>query len=346
VRRAPRKIAVASITVLLALLASGVARADNPHFRRAQAEKMALEYDRALESLRLARELGTSDARTLAEIYRLAGEIEAGLGRNDAATESFKHLLALDPTATLAPGTSPKLAEPFAAAKAYFANRRPLTIRHQIASGPSPAAIVIVVSDPMGMVAGAAARYGVPGKRSEWARAMGRERVRIALPKAKELTVVLWAFDAHGNRLATIGSKALPIRVRVGGRTTTGPGKRDRGPRSRPFYARWYTWAGVAVVSGAVGTYFGFEKLEADRDIEDLNDVSAQHDFTDTDPIERRGRRAALIANISFATAGVAAIAAGICLLRGGGEKQPRRTAFAPLLTPGGGVGVWVSAGF
>jgi hypothetical protein len=316
---------------------AGVARAENPHLSQARAKKLSLEYESALELLQRARETGENDRETLAEIYRLRGEIEAGLGRGEAATESFQYLLALQPEFSFPAGTSPKVLEPYHLARAFLNQRGPLGVRFEPMPGERPAVRVTVGTDPLSMVAGAAAHYRLPDGTRGAARALGTSAMRLELPPAEEIAVIAWVFDEHGNRLVSVGTDAAPLWVRTPTSNGAEPPVIRDGPRKpQPLHARWYTWAGGAVLAGAVGTYFGLEKLAADRDIEDYNDDSENHDFSETGPIEDRGRRAALFANISFAVAGSAAIVAGILLIRGDSRdrRAPKRAAIAPLITP------------
>jgi len=341
-----RTVPTCALLGFLALAGSArTARAENPHLARARTEKLALDYDKALESLRLAIETGDNDPDTLVEIFRLRGEIQAGLGRSEAATESFEYLLALEPEFAFPAGTSPKVLEPYHLARAFLNQHGPLSVRFEPAPGAPPAVRVAVESDPLHMVAGASATYRLPDGKRGVARTLGAESLRIELPPGDEIAVIAWVFDEHGNRLVTVGSEAAPLWVRT--RTpakTVPPYVRTRPPGRRPIYARWYTWAGTAVLAGAVGTYFGLEKLDADREISDRNDETGfVHEFSENEPIEKRGRRAALIANISFVAAGAAALTAAILLVRG--DPRPRasepRAAIAPLLTPGGAGLSW-----
>lgn len=313
------------------------ADADDTLLSRARAKKLSLEYESALDLLERAIDAGDNDRNTLAEIYRLRGEVEAGLGRDEAATESFRYLLALKPEFAFPAGTSPKVLEPYHLARAFLNQRGPLRVRFEPAPGQRPAVDVTVESDPLGMVAGAAAVYRLPDGTRGAARAVGTSEIHLELTRADEIAVVAWVFDGHGNRLMSVGTEAAPLWVRtVAAAGSSAPIVHHRAAGSRPVYARWYTWAGGAALAAGVGAYFGLEKLQADGDIDDLNDTSSQHNFSDTDPIEDRGRKAALFANISFAVAGGAALVAGILLLRGAPRDRPaeERTAIAPLVTP------------
>jgi tetratricopeptide (TPR) repeat protein len=123
--------ALAPLLVLLALLALPCrpAHADpqvDLLIEQARREKAALRYQEALAVLDSALVLGRSTPADLIIIYRLAGELAAGLDDHDQAVAHFRRLLALAPDTVLPEGTSPKVTSPFAVALAATREYGPL----------------------------------------------------------------------------------------------------------------------------------------------------------------------------------------------------------------------------
>jgi hypothetical protein len=96
------------------------------------------------------------------------------------------------------------------------------------------------------------------------------------------------------------------------------------------------------VAAGVAGTFFGLDVLAAKQEIEDLNDKSSTMavQFSEAQAIQERGNRSALLANISFAVAGGAAVAAVVLFVtepkaKSGAGKGERES----FLTPSVGAG-------
>jgi hypothetical protein len=109
-----------------------------------------------------------------------------------------------------------------------------------------------------------------------------------------------------------------------------------------PLYGRWYVWGAATVVAAGGGGYFGWQARQDQDALDRLNQNSPDHDFSEADEIEQRGRRNALVANIAFGAAGVFAIAAVVSLaLEPDAPASERSTALAPLpLRQGAGLSV------
>ncbi len=220
--------------------------------------------------------------------------------------------LVLEPSAGLPPGTSPKIAGPFDAARAAAAP--PLRLDHELARGSQPAIVVTAVPDPLQMVAGVRVDYLRPGGRWQRVQARGRGRQQLPLPRATSVSLVITAIDADGNSLVAAGSREQPLVVSTIEEVVT--------PRARrpSFIARWPLWTGVAVVLGGAGLYFGLDARDAQQQ---LDDIYANSDGTNYDTVAARieqlgirGRRSALLANIGFAAGGAAAVAALVLGIR------------------------------
>src|SRR3990170_4417016 len=153
-------------TGLAAVLLAAPVRADEPEdadLARARAQLDASDSLAARASLAAALAAGRSGPAEVAEIYRLSGQVAGALGQPAAAEDFFRRLLALAPRATLPPGTSPKMARPFAAARAWAKDHEPLRVKVETAAAP-PALTLVVLSDPHGIVASARATVRVAGR--------------------------------------------------------------------------------------------------------------------------------------------------------------------------------------
>jgi hypothetical protein len=131
-----------AFALVLGVAASARAEVDLADAFRLEA---ALDYDRALDVVKYIIARGTvTDPEVVAELQFYAGRLAAGLGRADEARQHFAIALALNPTFTLPPGTSPKLLAPFEQAHATTVKLRV----HATAEGT-----VVVDVDPLGLVA-------------------------------------------------------------------------------------------------------------------------------------------------------------------------------------------------
>ena len=326
----------------------------------AKAAVEASDYLKAKTALAEALAAGTSGREELAEIYRLSGIVAGALGDPKAATAAFERALALSPKVALPPGTSPKIGRPFAAAQAAAKKRGgPLEIRSETLAEP-PSVTVIVVADPLQMIARVRATviadgkpeqsFDRPGAASEGVRGATMDRTTIEMPAGARLDVRVAALDERGNRLAELGSRDVPI-VIVGKApppppVVVAPVPRPPPPPAprarRPLYLRWWLWGGAAIAFGGAATYFGIDTVIAKRELDDLNRNSVDHEFGEAKDVEARARRSALLTNIGYGTAGALAVTAVILYLterrssRGERLTMLRHAAVAPVR--GGGA--------
>ncbi len=306
------------VTVALAfalLGAAGPASADEPNdagalLAEARREKEALQYGRALELLERALSAGGSGPDVVADIVRMAAEVAAGLERPEVARDYFERLLVLRPDTSYPAGTSPKLAEPFAAARRALSGRA-LVVRHAVPADAPPRVVVTVESDPLRSITAAVVRWQTRGGRAGVARAAGRERIVVPVP-ADAATIVVAALDLHGNELVVHGSESAPIAV--GGTSLAGRGSTEPASSARPVWARWYWWAGATVVFAGVASLFGLQALSTQDEIDRRNLGSGGYQYEDTLALERRGEREALFANVGFALAGATLLAGALVL--------------------------------
>lgn len=104
------------ILVVLLLLVS-IAHADRlDDAKRLEAQ---LEFEPALAIVEKLINDGGNDRAHLVELHLFAGKLAAGLDRRDVAEDHFARALSLAPATTLPEGISPKIALPFAAARAH-----------------------------------------------------------------------------------------------------------------------------------------------------------------------------------------------------------------------------------
>lgn len=269
----------AAWAVLIVVATAADVRADDA-LAEARRLELALEYDRALAVVDAALAAGGNDPARYLELELLAGKLAAGLDRPDIAAPHFARVLALRPDATLPAGSSPKLTEPFKAARA-----RSIPLSLAVAVTPNLAALRIE-RDPLGLVVGIAVRTQ-SGDISDPA------RLSVALP-ADTTVLEIAALDRTGNRIWI---------------TDPPPTSPTPAIRERSFVTRWPTWAVVAGGTLAIGGLAAW-RFRAAQD--DWNDQRATADFTTLQDIEQRGRRWGTAANVSFGIAGVSAIAATV----------------------------------
>lgn len=321
------------LVLLVLLLVEGIAWAGDPlaGARNAISES---DYPAARAELAAVRDAGGCSPEQTAELYLLSGRVEAALGDTEAAIEAFLRLLVLSPTATLPPGTSPKLTAPFSAAASYLAMLPPLEIRFEATSAP-PAIRMVVVSDPKRMIAKLRVVYAIDGGLEQTQEVAAAQRTEIPLPAGQRITARAAALDAHGNRLVErghdepiviLGERPRPIVTQPPPPPPPAPVQ----PAERPIYLRWWPYAAATVVFAGATAYTGWSAYSAAIDLRDA--PSAR----EAQAIEDRGRRDTLLTNIGFGITGACAITAGaMYLLRPRARADARVTAVA---LPGGGA--------
>lgn len=321
---------------------AGVAAADDP---LAQARKAVAESDyvAARPALVAALDAGGRGPDELAEIYRLTGIVAAALGDARGASDAFTHLLALSPRATLPEGTSPKITRPFDAAGRYIASHGALEVKLETRASP-PAITLVVVSDPLSMVATARAVFIVDGgaERSQDVE-VASERTEVALPAGRRIDARIAALDVHGNRLVEIGSREVPV-VIVGEAPPVVAPPRPPPPRSvpvvhaapRPVTLRWWPYAAAGALALGATSYFALAARSETDDLDRIVADSAHHRFGDATAVEDRARRDVLLTNIGLGVTGALALAAGVLYLTAPRDRVEARVAVVPLA--GGGA--------
>jgi hypothetical protein len=333
---------VAIAAVLLTMLASPALADALADARKAVAGSDYLNAQPALEA---ALRAGTSGPDDLAEIYRLTGIVQGALGNESAAEKAFGKWLALEPRASLPPGTSPKITRPFDAAAANAKKKGRLVAKAETTDDP-PAVTLVVVSDPMKMIVGAKVYFSSDKKPEEVLQADGAERVTIELGTGKRIDLRAHAVDEYGNRVVELGSKDVPIVI-----TSTGNEKRvDRRGREllpaekpqqpaepRPLYLKWWLWGGATVVATGIGGYFAWRtKTDLDR-LDYLNANSLAHTWREAQDVESSARGNLLATNIAAGAAGAFALGTAILFFTRPTSREGKlRASVTP--TRGGGA--------
>ena len=325
--------------VLLSAFARPVMADDNTSLAQARRDVDSSDYFAARTALVAAINAGTASPQDLADIYRLSGIVEAALGETGSAQASFAKWLALDPKASLPPGTSPKMTRPFDAAKAK--KLAPLKIKTESRAEP-PRITIVVASDALGLVARGRAIVRVDGGPEKTVEAAGKTKIAIDLPRGKRLDLRVQALDAHGNALIELGSTDVPIVI------TSEPGKPDVAsepveprepppePPARPLYLMWYAWAGAAAVCVGFSAYSGFAARSAKNELDQLNATSSMHDFSDAQAVESRARRDTVMFDIGISATFAFAIGAGVTYYMASHGTAETRISAVPLA--GGGA--------
>lgn len=318
------RVLAGGLTLLFALALGGqsrVARADSDLIAKAKAEMAQLNYDAAIALLEQAEMNGGNQPAEVVEIYRAIAESHAAMGRTDAAETTFRRVLAVDPSVELPAGSSPKLTGPFTAAREFLAKRR---LAVECRRGEGNTATLVVLSDPVDLVAGARMVTADGGRVSGSESVSGQGRIALTIP-ANSAAAGCAALDRHGNVLAradltdpppeasadrAAAGAADPLVV-SGGRPTEDGG-------SRPVYARWWLYAGLGAAAGGVALYYGLKMKQAEDDLEELNRQTdperfPNHNITWADAleIEDRGKGYARNANIALVATGVFAAVSG-----------------------------------
>jgi hypothetical protein len=337
----PAILAVIGLALAIAAPASAdtIAAADRAASEDLDAAEQALHdlrYEQAVLLLERAHRSGQNGPRALARLYRLHGELAATLGDTAGARRAFAQWLAIEPRASLAAGTSPKITATFAAAAAQL-DGASLDVGFVLVDGGAAVALE-VRSDPLAMIAGARCFY--PGRAEVGRVAAGVARVTLALPGTGPVQVVVAALDVHGNRLVehelTLerGRAANDPPVRAARPPTAAPTATPRVATPAPAPAagwrfhRGWALGSAAVVLGAVGGGFAVRAARAQDELDDLNRGSAEHDFREAEEVAARLRTSAIVANAGLALAGGCALAAVLLWPEAPPEHLARRVSW------------------
>ncbi|HUS68300.1 MAG TPA: tetratricopeptide repeat protein [Kofleriaceae bacterium] len=371
VTRRHRRVGLAIAALLCA--AGGSARADKKALDKAREAMGELRYEDAGKALDKAIKSGTNTPAEMVEIYLIQGEVKASLGDDDAAVEAFKRALVLDAGTELREGLSPKIREPFAAARRAMKGKKSLTIVHRIIKPNPPTIAVVVQDDPLKMLVGARIAYWTEdGGAPRSVAGSGAARIDLTLIAGAKRFVVA-GIDKNGNRLVELGTESEPLTLDVDSGGTAEPGSdsgseagsesgsdsgsesgsdsgsesgSDSGSESASVSAsssdsggsivtRWWLWGGVAVVAGGVGVWAGISARSALSDLDMMRENSQDYEFSQARAVADRAESRARVANIAFAVSAAAAITAGVFwYLHKDDGKSSSGTALVPVLAP------------
>jgi hypothetical protein len=305
---------------------------------RVRADRSALRYRDALVTIDATLALGKASPAQLAELYRLAGELAAGLDEPTRAEQWFARWLALVPDARLPADASPKVRAPLEAARTSLAGAA-LAIR-VTPTAPAATVAIAVAGDPLRLVRSvrvraAGAREGRGGDADATA-AGGLPGAALSIAAIEGDALVAAALDEHGNELVV-----LPF-ARPGTEGTEGMAGSDegrgkgkgKGKGSRPIHVRWETWAAGTVVLAAGGAVFAWRTDVAQSEFDRLRADSDLHTFAELEDVRTRGERHALVANIAFGAAAATAVVTVVLAVRGAGTSNGR-ARIAPTPTVG-----------
>jgi hypothetical protein len=305
---------------------------------RVRADRAALRYRDALAAIDSALALGKASPAQLAELYRTAGELAAGLDEPTSAERWFGRWLALVPDGRLPADASPKVRAPLEAARAALDGAK---IAITVAPTATAATVSVTVGgDPLRLVRSVRVRGANATARESAAAAQeGLPGASLSIATLEGDALAAAALDEHGNELVVEpfvrpGSASDRGRGRgrgsgVGAGTDGGAG--ERGPV--PVYGRWTTWAaGTAVLAGA-GGFFAWRTSVAQNDFDRLRDDSAMHTFDELETVRRRGERYALVTNIALGAAAVTAVVTVVLAVRSNGNDSTHdRATITPVV--------------
>ena len=312
-----RSAVAAALVVASASAHVGVAHADDASVAgaigRVRAERAALRYRDALAGVDAALALGKASPAQLAELYRMAGELAAGLDEPTRAEQWFARWLALVPDAQLPGDASPKVKAPLEAARAALGGARlAITVTP---TAPAATVAVAVSGDPLRMVR--SVRVRGPEERGAWEGGLPGAPLSIAGIEGDALVAA--GLDEHGNELVVMpfarpGSGERDVgEIGSGSGTGTGTGTGT----GRPLRGRWQTWAGVTVAFAAAGGVFAWRTDVAQDEFDRLRAESDQHTFAELEDVRARGERHALLANVAFGAAAATAVVTVVLAVRG-----------------------------
>ena len=182
--------------MLVALLMVVAAVSDLDAAQKAYAD---VEYQRCRDRAQAALLVpGSIDERVRA--YRLLGLCAAATNESDAARDAFRLMLAIDPTARLQDGLSPRFTSSFREAKGSWAGTTPLalTLKEETIT-TSTRTVTIAVADEAELVAKISWR--APGG-SEGKQVKAASLVELELPVGPAIDVV--ALDKTGGEVALL----------------------------------------------------------------------------------------------------------------------------------------------
>jgi len=244
------------------------------------------DYRKALKWVQKA--LQDKDARpqNLIDAYRIQGLSFAARGKNKAAVDSFRKLLAIDPEFRLSKSISPKLTPPFYQAVGMAAEVKPISMIHSPPKEVEKTADLELktelVSNPFNLVRVVRLKYQVLGVSEGQIQVdvKGVGVLSFRFPKNLEADEIIYFFEAankHGGTLAVLNNKGQPFAIAkkkapepvvfvspvirkdplIGDPAHLPKDGQDGLNGATPWYKTWWFWTTVGVVvvgAAATGT--------------------------------------------------------------------------------------------
>lgn len=190
----------------------------NEHFGK-------MRYLKGLKVAEQALEDASNGPMDLVGVYRIMGLCQSALGKTKKSLDTFKRLLAIDPSFRLSREISPKLAAPFYQAVAMIQEGDHIALTHQPPGSPKSlqglSLTARLQANPFGMVANIRFRFRLgPAEKERMIVHKVVEKkaqeAEILLPaglKADKISYFFEAVNEYGGTLARAGSYHQPFRL-------------------------------------------------------------------------------------------------------------------------------------
>ena len=273
----------------------------------AKAQIDQLDYPAAQQALFDVVQAGKATSAELAQAYFNLGIVEAALGNDVEATDSFYLSLMIEPSIVFPEGGSPKIRERLNEARSRVTEVGVLQLRGVVKGGVLD---VYLDNDPLKLVRRVdvmMTREG--GESGKVTLEKGAMRAEVE-PGVKTIQVAV--YDEAGNQLKIVDVD--PATGITGGTTA---------PVAPPpsVWESWGLWAGVAGAFALGGTYFIMEAGSLDSDIEAAVDAPNSNP-AEVQRLQDNQDRVGLYGVIGLSLAGAAAVTSGALLFFGGDDKD------------------------
>ncbi len=216
------------LVLVLFLLAPAVVKAAKT-IEVAEQLLAKMEYKKALNVVGRIMKSPRSQPQDLAAAYRLQAMCMIGLGKTKKAIESFRKLLAIQPSYRMPMEASPSTKAPFYKAQS-MGGMKPIALSHKVPELARQLAgrklHLMVESNPFGMIHAIRLRFKIENRR-KWrtlkVKVKRAGRVTLVLPKKLRVSKIRYFFEAvnrKGGVLARAGSKDHPF---IPGRSSKAP---------------------------------------------------------------------------------------------------------------------------
>ncbi len=279
----------------LALAALLAAEPLPPSLKDARAKLAALQFEATVEAASAALARGGAQPEETAELHFLAAQASAVLGRTDEATDSFARALELVPGLALVPGTSPKIAAPYRAARERLNGVRLSVVPSGKWLSDGRAQVELKIEgDVMQLVDHGELIHKAQAGHAEGGPAI-RPLSRTAVPQATfncgsppcEYAVTL--FDRPGNAVIHVGTLEAPLVVdapapaAVAALSDAPPAASVVEASGTAWYRHPLTWGIAAVAFGAAGAVFAARFADANARVAAIDAARAQHRIADAE---------------------------------------------------------------